>query len=188
MLDFLYGAMQGVAGNLITQLVDALWARPDDESEAPEPESGSAAPQSPVQIKRLFQTFHIKSGFEAVLNAAIDPVVHVILEDKPTTFYHLAVLVVESRTTGEWYVSSKGEMAFEGTGGGIYVAEKVAALCSVRRIPVVGWVCSQSASNSLAHGEVLWPQVRSELIPLVAYAGSDSFVKYIVSRYKEVSA
>jgi hypothetical protein len=93
---------------------------------------------------------------------------------------------VESRVTGEWFVSSKGEMAFQGTGGGIYVAEKVASLCTKRRIPVAGWVCSKSSSNALAHGEIHWNKVRADLIPLLSYTGSENFINYIVTRYKEV--
>ncbi|MDC8787210.1 hypothetical protein [Roseateles koreensis] len=188
MLDFLYGAAQGVAGNFITRLIDALWPNLPDQQLPEYSEQIHREQVAPAEARRLFQTFHIKSGLEAVLNATIDPVVHIVLEDQPTTFYHLAVLVVESRVTGEWYVSSKGELSFEGSGGGILVAEKVASMCANRRIPMAGWVCSRGHSDSLAQGEVLWPQVRPELIPLVAYAGNETFVKYIVSRFKEVAA
>lgn len=187
MLDFLYGASQGVAGNLLTRVVDAFWPRlGNDSANALKSENMDVVPDEVIKKKRIFQTFHIKSGLEAVLDATIEPVVHIVLEDTPTSFHHLVVLVVESRVTGEWFVSSKGEMAFEGTGGGVRVSQLVSRLCSARRIPLAGWVCTQSASDSLSSGEILWPHLRPELVPLVAYSGGEHFLKNIASRYKEL--
>lgn len=191
MIEFIAGAIQGVAGNLLTRVLDAFWGRAT--ANTPPEASSPLIPDEPnnediPRAPRRFQTFHIKSGFESVLSATPDAVVHVVIEDKPTTAWHLAILVVESRSTGEWYVSGKGEMAFEGGGGGVAVSKRVASICSNRRITVAGWVCPRAISDKLSRGEVLWPTVKTELVPLISYAESDYFAKYIASRFREINA
>lgn len=182
-IEFLGGALQGVAGNLLTRVLDTFWGH------ATGPDTNAieeASPADPIAPPQLFKTFHIKSGFESVLAATPEPVVHVLIEDKPTTAWHLAILVVESKATGEWYVSSKGEMALEGSGGGLAVSKMVASICLSHQVPVAGWVCPKSLSDQLAHGAVLWPSKRAELIPLVTYAGSDYFAKYIAKTFQQI--
>ncbi len=189
-LEFFDGALQGVAGNLLTRLLDTFWGGASEVAPGESDNSsvnGASASQE-IQPVRRFKTFHIKSGFESVLAATSDPVVHVLVEDKPTTAWHLAILVVESRTTGEWYISSKGEMALEGSGGGLAVSKMVASLCSAKHVPVAGWVCSQLLSNQLARGLTLWPGAKTELLPLVTYAESDYFAKYIATTFREIHA
>jgi hypothetical protein len=189
-LEFFGGALQGVAGNLLTRLLDTFWGRASEAipDEAVNSFVNEVSASLETQAVRRFKTFHIKSGFESVLAATPDPVVHVLVEDKPTTAWHLAILVVESRTTGEWYISSKGEMALEGSGGGLAVSKMVASMCRTKQVPVAGWVCSQLLSNQLARGLTLWPTAKAELLPLVTYAESDYFAKYIATTFREIHA
>lgn len=183
-LELFSGASQGVAGNLLTRVLDAFWQRVT-ESKPAELTKEVAAGQTVAPIER-FKTFEIRSGFESVLAATPDPVVHILIEDKPTTAWHLAVLIVESRVTGEWYVSSKGEMALEGSGGGLAVSKTVASICLSQRIPVAAWVCPQLLSDQLSCGQILWPAHKAELVPLVTYAESDYFAKYIAKTFKQI--
>lgn len=179
-IEFLSGTLQGVAGNLLTRVLDTFWGR------ANESDADTSTEEVPIPSAQLFKTFNIKSGFENVLSATPEPVVHVLIEDTPTTAWHMAILVVESNATGEWYVSSKGEMALEGTGGGLAVSKMVASICLSRQVPVAGWVCPQALSDQLACGEVLWPSKKAELVPLVTYAGSDYFSKYIAKTFRKI--
>ena len=108
------------------------------------------------------------------------------MESEPSSAWHLAIIVVESRTTGEWYVSRKGEMAFEGSGGGKWVAEIVGDFCKSNNISVAGWVFPQEEIDLLTSGKIHWPLVKNKAIPLLSYAKSDHFVKYVVDSYKKI--
>lgn len=175
------GILQGVSANFITKLIEAFWG--SSIADQPEPPPVEVKPPEP---ERLFQTFSIRFGLEEVLSFVPDPVVHAVVEDRPSTAWHWVCLVVESKTTGEWYVSQKGEMAFEGTGGGRIVARDVARLCRERNVPLTAWVAQKSKADMLAAGGVLWPTVKPELVPLLSYAKSDYFIRYIASTFREL--
>ena len=186
MNDPISGALQGVAGNLLTRLIDVFWQQRRG-NEDPKP-GQRVPPNNDEPSPKLFQTFHIASGFESVVAATPKPIVHILIEDQPTTAWHLAVIVVESSSTQQWYVSQKGEMAYEGTGGGLAVATEVAEVCRAGDIPVAAWICSQGLTDDLSNGQILWPTVKRELIPLSSYAKSDYFATYIRTAYDRMSA
>lgn len=83
-------------------------------------------------------------------------------------------------------MSQKGEMVFEGNGGGLQVSETVAAVCAERNIPVAVWVLSQPLSNELAEGKIGWPEVRTQLTPLAVYSGFEYFVRNVEKKFKEI--
>ncbi|WP_026973501.1 hypothetical protein [Aliagarivorans marinus] len=190
MFDFLGGVLTGIAGNLATKALEGIWGSKKLNYEEPEnnevesPETNPQVEDSP----KIFQTFHIKNGFKDILAYVQKPVVHAVVEDSPTTHYHLITLVVECRKTGEWFVSRKGEMAFEGGGGGIMVAERVIMWCSERHIKVIPWVLTKEKVDLLSTGRILWHTVKPELVPLLTYARSEYFVNRIAKRYRELTA
>lgn len=186
MFDYLFGVFTGVTANAVTRVIEALWGS-NVAHDLEEDVQSNDENELKSDIEREYQTFHIKSGFESILNFVIDPVVHMLVEDKPSTAWHLVVLIVESKISGEWYVSQKGEMAFEGSGGGLLVAENIARICRERRIPTAGWVVKKEDSDSLARGEKLWPEVKDKMIPLMSYSRNEHFVKYIAKKFSEVN-
>ncbi|HAS6444324.1 TPA: hypothetical protein GRR81_25030 [Vibrio parahaemolyticus] len=192
MFDFVSGVATGVAGNLATKLIEAFWGSNKLNSEPPEPSNDEKQSDdslhSAEQHPKLFETFHIKNGFKDILNYVDKPVVHAIVEDSPTTHYHLITLVIECQSTGEWFVSQKGEMAFEGGGGGIRVARNVIELCAERRVKVTPWVLNDEKAELLSSGRLLWHDVKQELIPLLTYAKSEYFINCIAKRYRELTA
>ncbi|KIE20939.1 hypothetical protein SE23_09095 [Vibrio sinaloensis] len=192
MFDFVSGVATGVAGNLATKLIEAFWGSNKLNSEPPEPsndeEQYDDSLHSAEHHPKLFETFHIKNGFKDILNYVDQPVVHAIVEDSPTTHYHLITLVIECQNTGEWFVSQKGEMAFEGGGGGIRVARNVIELCAERRVKVTPWVLNDEKAELLSSGRLLWHDVKQELIPLLTYAKSEYFINRIAKRYRELTA
>lgn len=187
MVDFISSVFSGVTANTITRVIESLWGEKValNLTEDAKPENKQI--ESTKIDERVFQTFHIKNGFEGILNFVSDPIVHMVIEDHPTTAWHLVVLVVESRTTGEWYVSQKGEMAFEGSGGGLFVAETVVRKCKERRIPVAGWVISREDSDDLSSGKKLWTEIKSSVIPLMSYSKKEYFVKYIAKKFNDIN-
>ncbi|HAS6309240.1 TPA: hypothetical protein I7213_21335 [Vibrio vulnificus] len=192
MFDFVSGVATGVAGNFATKLIEAFWGSNKLYSETPEPNNDENQPDgsahSGVQYPKLFETFHIKNGFKDILLYVEKPVVHAIVEDSPTTHYHIITLVIECQKTGEWFVSQKGEMAFEGGGGGIRVAQNVIELCAERRVKVTPWVLDVEKAELLSSGRLLWHDVKQELIPLLTYAKSEYFINRIAKRYRELTA
>ncbi|WBA07762.1 hypothetical protein [Salinivibrio kushneri] len=192
MFDFVCGVATGVTGNLATKLIEAFWGSNKLNSEPPEPSNDEQqfddSLHSAEQHPKIFETFHIKNGFKDILNYVEKPVVHAIVEDSPTTHYHLITLVVECQNTGEWFVSQKGEMAFEGGGGGIRVARNVIELCAERRVKVTPWVLNDEKAELLSSGRLLWHDVKQELIPLLTYAKSEYFINRIARRYRELTA
>ena len=188
MFEYLFGVLTGVSANAVTKVIEALWGGNKAYAKEEEIEvSEEKSEQKEKEDSRQFQTFHIKTGFESILNFVQEPIVHMVVESEPTTAWHLVILIVESRVTGEWYVSQKGEMAFEGSGGGLYVAEKVATICRNRRITTAGWVLSKEDSDSLARGIKTWPQLKINTIPLVSYSKNDYFIKYVAKKFQEVN-
>ncbi|MGA4604701.1 hypothetical protein [Pseudoalteromonas maricaloris] len=122
--DFISSVVSGVTANGVTRLVEALWGGDKAynlEDKDPENDINKNEVVAESKKLRLFQNFHIKSGFETILNSVDQPIVHFVIEDKPTTAWHLVTIVVESQVTGQWYVSQRGEMAFEGSGGGLFL-------------------------------------------------------------------
>lgn len=187
MFEYLVSVFSGVTANGVTRIIEALWGSNVAHNIEEDIQSDNENKSIPEKIVREFQTFHIKSGFESILNFVGDPVVHMVVEDEPTTAWHLVILVVESRVTGEWYVSKKGEMAFEGSGGGLYVAENIARICRERRVPTAGWVIQKKDSDALSNGQKLWPEVKGSIIPLMSYSKNEYFVKYIAKKFSEVN-
>ncbi|MDG2784258.1 hypothetical protein P7M26_24980 [Vibrio parahaemolyticus] len=184
MIEFILSALASLAATGVGKLIGVFWNKNPEEEEVKIDFSESDIENYP----KLFQTFHIKSGFKDILEFVEDPVVYAIVEDKPTTAYHLVTLVVESKVTGEWYVSSKSEMAFEGSGGGKRVSEMVATLCAEHNVKLTAWVLEKKLSDLLSSGRLHWNETKNQLLPLLTYAQNEYFIKHILQRYREVTA
>jgi len=190
MIDFISSVVSGVTANGVTRVLEALWGSNkahNIEKDKSDTEPSQQIEQIEEQPERLFQNFHIKNGFESILNSVNDPIVHFVIEDQPTTAWHLVTIVVESTSTGEWYVSEKGEMSFEGSGGGLFVANRVIEICKDRKLKNTAWVLPQAITNKLSQGELHWNQAKLKLIPLLSYSLSEYFIDYIAKKYSEIT-
>ena len=105
---------------------------------------------------RLFETFDVFLDLEKILPNVLNPVAHILVETTPSNFYNLACMIVESRTTGEWYVFRRGRMAFQGSGGGTSQSKR--ALSMLRDVggATVAWAADQKTIENLEKGLILW--------------------------------
>lgn len=185
-------AVSGVVGNAAYDQLKVLFTR----SAAP-PTQDTAKPNTDPDIKdcygenveyiRRYKTFDLFSDLNAVLALTRQPVVHFIVEDKPTTAWHLPSVVVEDTVTGEWYVFSKGDIAFEGTGGGLHQAESLIRLLLERHLPFTAWVLDRISADKLDQGCRTWVELKAKCVPLLAHQGSEYFEKYVAGKYAELS-
>lgn len=188
-------AVSGVVGNFTYDRIKELLSGPKEE-----PKEAGALQATPskdpdieaiygtnIHYKRRFRTFDIAYDLEDVISLMRQPVVHIVLEDKPTTAWHLALVVAEDMTTSEWYVFRKGLLAFEGTGGGLYQSKALFTKLLKKRIPFAGWVVDQVSSEKLSQGCQPWPRIREQCIPILAFEKNEYFQKYVLGVYKEIA-
>lgn len=176
----------GIAANFFTKVGEALWKRSKPGNEAPENNDGLESGNYSGEKPRLFQTFDARFDLENIAANIVDPVVHLIVDDQNDGTWHDVCIVVESRATHEWYVSSKGNVALEGTGGGLLAAGIVFDFCSANKISIAAWVGPKEETDLLASGRLMWGGFREKLIPLISYAKDEYFSSYIVNQYKDL--
>ena len=176
----------GVAANFFTKVGEALWRRSNSENEVQENNSEPEAVNPGEGKPRLFQTFDARFDLENIAENMADPVVHLIVDDRNDGTWHDVCIVVVSRVTQEWYVSSKGNVALEGTGGGLLAARKVIDFCIANKISIAAWVGPKDETDLLASGRLIWGSVREKLIPLLSYAKDEYFSKYVVNEFREL--
>jgi hypothetical protein len=163
----------GVLASMLANKLDRLFKPADHEQPTSQtPELPSPAPTS-IPRKPKFRTFDAWNDLSPLLATVKDPLLSVLIEDAPSTHYRLASLVLESRTTGEWFVFSRGRMSFEGTGGGLRNSRDILANVRLAGVAVGVWVLPQSTLNDLDNGYELWPAVRTHAVPLLAVIRSD---------------
>ncbi|PWI33532.1 hypothetical protein DI392_08670 [Vibrio albus] len=193
----------GIVGNFSYKRVKSLLSTPQDETEEnleDIPESGVVKPlhdpHDPdiedqfgpnVYYKRNFRTFDIVNDLYDVIGLVKSPMVHIVIEDHPSTAWHLPLVVVEDMESKEWYVFSKGRMAFEGTGGGLADSKDLLQYLINNKIRFAGWVLDYVSSEKLSHGCRTWPELRDKCIPLIAYNKNQYFSKYVVDVIGELS-
>jgi len=130
-----------------------------------------AVPEQPRTPK--FKTFDAATDLAKLLAAVKDPVISVLIEDEPSTFYRLASLVLESRLTGEWFVCSRGRMSFEGNGGGIRNSRDILEQVKHSGAAIGVWVLPQTLLSDLDNGYATWMNVKPHAIPLLARVAQD---------------
>ena len=120
-----------------------------------------------------FKTFDAWNDLSKLLAAVKDPVISVLIEDEPTTHYRLPSLVLESRSTGEWFVFSRGRMSFEGSGGGIRNSRDILDQVKLTGAAIGVWVLPQRLMSELDSGYETWANIKPHAIPLLARAAQD---------------
>jgi len=190
-------AISGVVGNFSYDKVKKFLSSSSDENTATVKEiDKSSIEQDPdiesihgpnIYYKRNYLTFDIQNDLEDVISLMREPVVHIVLEDKPSTAWHQALVVAEDKITSEWYVFSKGRLAFEGSGGGLSQSKALFKKLLDKNIPFTAWVIDQISSEKLSHGCRLWPEMRDKCVPILAFEKSDYFKKYVLGVFSEIS-
>ncbi len=148
-----------------------------------------SAKSSPSQVEKkvkLFEVYDVFRDLEKILLYVQRPCAHIIVEVTPSTFYHLAALVVEDRDTGIWFAFNRGRMSFQGVGGGARQADRAVAILKNASIPVAPWTVSQEILDELENGYRLWPSVKNQLVPLVSSCLDEAKWPWIKTQAKEV--
>lgn len=185
-------AISGVVGNAAYDQLKAFFARsasaPTAETSAPveDPDIEGRYGEN-IQYVSRYKVFSLTRDLSAVLSLMKKPVVHFVVEDKPTTAWHLPSVVIEDAITYEWYVFSKGNIAFEGSGGGLRQAESLIRFLIEKNIPFTAWVLNRISADKLDQGCRTWTEIKSKCIPLLAHRSSEYFEKYVVGKYAELS-
>ncbi|TBO27474.1 hypothetical protein EYS42_16750 [Aquabacterium lacunae] len=136
--------------------------------EAPQKEKTSESPKA-----QKFKTFDAWNDLSRILTAVKSPVISILIEDEPSTHYHLPSMVLESSVTGEWYVFSRGRMSFEGNGGGIRNSQEIIDQVKAAGANIGTWVVTKSEIEALDNGYITWPKVKQNAIPLLARVARD---------------
>ena len=139
----------------------------------------------PKAVKK-FEVYDVFRDLEKMLHFVTDPCAHIIVETSPSTFYHLAALVIEDKNTGVWFVFTRGRMSFQGTGGGAQQADRAITILKNANISIAPWACAQELLDELENGHRLWPSVKSELVPLISSCLDEHKWPWIQMQAKEV--
>lgn len=185
-------AVSGVVGNTAYDQLKALFTSSSVAPipQLPEPEDDpdiKARYGDNIEYIHHYKTFSLLRDLNAILALTRQPVVHFVVEDKPTTAWHLPSVVIEDSVTNEWYVFSKGNIAFEGSGGGLHQAESLIRFLLEKRIPFTAWVLDRISSDKLDQGCRTWVELKAKCIPLLAHRSSEYFEKYVAGKYVELS-
>jgi hypothetical protein len=176
----------GIAANIFTKIGEALWKWGKSEKDEPGNDNSLCGKAPDEEGLRLFQTFDARFDMENIAEQMVDPVIHLVVDDQDDGAWHDVCVVVESRATREWYVSSKGNVALEGTGGGLLAARLVIDFCNAKKLPIATWVGPKDETDLLASGQLSWSGFREKLVPLLSYAKDEYFAKYIVKEFKRL--
>ncbi len=138
------------------------------------------------QEVKVFEVYDVFRDLENILRYVQNPCAHIIVETKPSTFYHLAALVIEDKDTGIWFVFNRGRMSFQGTGGGAQQADRAVSILKKANIPVAPWAVSQEVLDDLERGYKLWPSIKNHLVPLISSCLDETKWPWIQMQAKEV--
>ncbi|GLQ33312.1 hypothetical protein [Litoribrevibacter albus] len=187
--------ISGTVGNYTYDRLKSLLSSPpksDDEHAPPAPDS-SHDPDikgiygANIVYNNNYRTFDIVNDLYDVIDLVKSPMVHIVIEDKPSTAWHLPLVVVEDMETKEWYVFSKGRMAFEGSGGGLANSKDLLQFLINNDIRFAGWVLDFISSEKLSQGCKTWPSLRDSCLPLISYNKNQYFSKYVANVFGELS-
>lgn len=161
--------------SLLANRLDKFLGREKYQDDAPQ--SGTPDENrhpTPSQISPpIFKTFDAWLDLPRFIESVRNPLVSILIEDEPSTFYRLPAIVLESQDTKEWFVFSRGRMSFEGTGGGIRNSRDIIEMLKEKNIPIGVWVVEQSRLEEMEGGLALWSEVRDRAVPLLAVMAKD---------------
>jgi len=188
--------VSGVVGNFTFERIKALLSSQNGDIEPEEVTSQEKPQDSDIKevcgpnifYKNRYRTFDIIHDLYDVIELVKKPMVHIVIEDKSSSAWHLSLVVVEDLESREWYIFSKGQMAFEGSGGGLSNSRDLLSFLVARDIRFSGWVLDFVLSEKLSQGCLAWPAVRDQCIPLIAYNKNQYFVNYIIKMFGELSS
>lgn len=186
--------VSGTIGNYTYDRIKTLLSSPVNHEVTDEPKHEQFSDSDIREIcgpntfyRNNYRTFDIVHDLYDVISLIKLPMVHIVIEDKPSTAWHLPLVVVEDLESKEWYVFSKGRMAFEGSGGGLAVSKSIFKYLIDNKIRFTGWVLDHVRSEKLSQGCITWPTVRDECLPLISYNKNQYFTKYVVEVFGELS-
>ncbi|MBU3823225.1 MAG: hypothetical protein H9917_00150 [Candidatus Oceanisphaera merdipullorum] len=186
--------ISGTIGNFTYDRIKSLMSSPqkNTEPEKKEPEHYSDPDISKICgpnifYKNNYRTFDIVNDLYDVIRLIKSPMLHIVIEDKPSSAWHLPLVVVEDIDSREWYVFSKGRMAFEGTGGGLANSKDLLKFLIENKIRFSGWVLDYANSEKLSQGCLTWPALRDKCLPLISYNKNQYFSKYVTEVFGKLS-
>lgn len=139
---------------------------------SPEPQVDEDLPL--VEKVRKFKTFDAFHDLRQMINDVDNPLVSILIESSPSSHYNLVCVVLESTLTGEWFVFSRGRMAFQGGGGGHINSKMIIEDLKQKESPIGVWVYDNNFVDDLENGYVLWPEIKGKGIPLRSLVSNDS--------------
>lgn len=163
--DFGLNVLAGWLANKLDQVSDLLSGKQKEENSDAKQQDFQDNPVSEKKTK-LFCTFDVYFDLEKILPYLQDPIAHFLIEKEPSTFWNLACLVVESKSTGEWYVFRRGRMAMQGVGGGIRQSEIALNRLRESKAIIATWAIPKTILDEFEEGIRLWPEVKIGAIPL----------------------
>ena len=151
--------------NQLDKIMGKIWNQ--QEAESSEEHRQIPADNFVSTIKpRLFRSLDVARDLEEVLSHVTKPIAHIIIETEPSTFWNLVCMVIESNTSGEWYVFERGRMAVQGTGGGPRQTEIALSHLKKAEAEIVIWSSPTAILDELEAGGLLWFEVKKLLVPL----------------------
>ena len=183
LLDTLWDILKNVLGNR----ADAALFPKELESSSPQIATTNPTPQLAAPAIKSFRTFDAVHDFGHIIPLVDQPVFHLLIESEPSTAYNLAAFVVESRSTGQWYLFARGRIALEGSGGGKSNLDSVMSQLRNQSTPIAAWVIDQNMLDKFESGEILWNSVRSSVVPLVAYMSQSESWPGIRNRFRALA-
>lgn len=139
------------------------------------------------RANRRFKTFDAIYDLQKILEYVDNPIVYLLVEDSPTTAYNLPCYVIESATTHEWFVFSRGRLALQGNGGGHNNIEEVFSTLLAKKAKIGAWVASKHLLDRLELGQQLWPDIKHQSVPLLAYLSEEYSWPEIQNQFRKLS-
>ena len=158
--------------------------KPPEVEEVPAPEK---LDEKVTAKARRFKTFDAVYDLEKILSYVDAPIVHLLIEDSPSSAYNLPGYVLESGSTGEWFVFSRGRLALQGSGGGRNNTEGVFSLLSAKKTTIGAWVVEKKLLDLFENGQALWPEVKQEAVPLLAFLSEEYSWSEIQKQFRALS-
>lgn len=188
--------VSGVIGNYSYDRLRRLLKAEGDEGNTPGAgEKEKQEPRDPdirvihgqnIEYIKRYRTFDVQNEFDDVVELLSNPLIYIVIEDEPSTAWRLPVIIAEDQTTEEWYVFSKGRIAFEGTGGGLSQAKSFLRKVINKNIPFSAWVLGQAMTEKLSQGCRPWTEVKAKCIPALSAVQGTYFREYVLESLQEI--
>lgn len=186
--SFLWDILKNVLGNRADAFLFAKNEREPEppavnEIQAPEKPDEKVTPKA-----RRFNVFDAVYDLEKILPHVRTPIVHLLIEDSPSSAYHLLGYVLESGVTGEWFLFSRGRLALQGDGGGKNNTDGVISRLEEKQATIGAWVVEKERLDLFEQGQALWPEVKQQAVPLLAFLSEEYSWSQIQQRFNNLNA